>query len=297
MGTYGGPGVLRLAEVPRPLGAPGQLLIRVRAIGVNPADLKWRSGMFAAFRPLIFPHIPGYDIAGIVEEANTDGGFQRGARVAVNLNALQHGAYAEYVLADSADVAEIPDGVSFEQAAAVPTPGLTGTQMIEEHLRLQASQCVLITGATGAVGRFALFAARRRLARIVAAVRVTQREEALALGANEVLTLGGPWEGGQFDCVADTVGGPAVGKLCGSLRSDGQIVTAATTKIPVEGLVSTPKFMTVHADAACLMRLLRSTAHNEILVPIAHTFKLADAAEAQRLVESGGLHGKVILVP
>jgi NADPH:quinone reductase len=297
MDTYGGPDVLRLADVARPHVPAGKLLIRVRAIGVNPADPKWRSGMFASFRPLTFPHIPGYDIAGIVEEADADGAFPHGTRVAVNLNPLRHGAYAEYAVADPDCVAEIPEGVSFDQAAAVPTPGLTGTQMIEEHLQVQAGERVLITGATGAVGRFALYAAKARLARIVAAVRTTQRREALTLGADEVLTLGEPWEGAPFDCVADTVGGTAVGKLCRSIGCDARIVTAATTPIPVAGLASAPSFMAVHADAASLARLLRAIAKSEMRVPIAHTFKLADAAAAHRLVEAGGVGGKVILVP
>src|SRR6202034_113733 len=113
-----------------------------------------------------------YDVAGVLEPDGT--------RVAAMLDSLRQGAYADYAVADAAQAAAIPQGLGFEAAAAVPTPGLTGVQMIEEHLNVQRGQCVLITGAVGAVGRFAVYAAKCRGARVVAAVRAHQRDGALA---------------------------------------------------------------------------------------------------------------------
>jgi NADPH:quinone reductase len=128
MDGYGGPDVLHLGATHIPAPGPGELLIRVAAVGVNPADAKWRSGMFKSFCPLRFPHIPGYDVAGTTEPG--------GMRVAAMLDSLRQGAYAEYAAATAEHVAAIPDELGFEAAAAVSTPGLTGVQMIEEHLNV-----------------------------------------------------------------------------------------------------------------------------------------------------------------
>jgi NADPH:quinone reductase-like Zn-dependent oxidoreductase len=295
MDGYGGTDVLRLAEVERPAPAAGEILIRVRAIGVNPADPKWRSGMFASFTQLNFPHVPGYDVAGEVEQV--DGSLAAGTRVAVNLDALTQGGYAEFAVARAGDVAELPDGMAFEQAAAVPTPGLTGVQMIEDHLGVTANHVVLIAGATGSVGRFALIAARRRGAHIIAAVRAAQRDEARSLGTDEVLTLGDEnWRGAAFDRVADTVGGAAVAKLCRNVTQDGMIITVATTPIPSDGLSVVPRFIALRPDGKRLGAILAAVARGEFEVPVARTLPLEQAAEAQRVVEAGGLRGKVVLV-
>lgn len=296
MRGYGGTEVLCLEERPVPVMGPGEALVRVCAIGINPADVKWRAGMFAGFHPLRFPHVPGYDIAGVVE-ASAGGRFAAGMRVAAALDTIRQGAYAEYAIVTEAHAAPLPDGIGFELGAAVPTPGLTGVQLIEEALDVQPGQLVLITGAAGAVGRFAMLAARARSARIVAAVRASQRDAAMRLGAGDVVTLGEDvWTGKAFDAVVDTVGGAAVGTLCRHVRRGGAIVTVATTPIPTEGLKAPPAFMAVQADGARLDRLLRAVAGGDIPVPIAHRLKLEAAAEAQRIVEAGGAGGKVIMI-
>jgi len=298
MDGYGGPEVLRLGDAAKPVPTQNQMLIRVLAVGVNPADFKWRAGMFAGFIPLIFPHIPGYDIAGIVEEAPPDAAFGKGARVAAMLDSMRQGAYAELAVADAENLAALPAGMDFAQAVAVPTPGLTGMQLAEEHLDVQPGQIVLITGATGAVGRFALWAAKRRGAQVIAAVRTSQRAMAKAIGADAVLILGEEdWTGGKIDRVGDTVGGAAVAALCRHVSADGRIFTAATTPIPAEGLAAQPVFFPVHPDGPRLAALLRAVAKGEIGAPVAKTMKLADAGKAQGMVEAGGIGGKIVLVP
>jgi len=188
--------------------------------------------------------------------------------------------------------------LDFAAAAAIPTPGLTGVQLIEEQLDLQPGQRVLITGATGAVGRFAMFAAKARGATVIAAVRASQREEARALGADTVLTLGEEaWDGLPFDRVADTVGGAQVAALCRHVAPDGVIRTTATTPIPPEGLPVAPAGFAVHADAGRLAALAAAVAAGEITVPIARIFPFEEVQQAHRLLEAGGLGGKVILRP
>jgi NADPH2:quinone reductase len=296
---YGGPEVLRLAEMPEPVAGAEQVLIRIAAAAVNPADYKWRDGMFKDFVPIAFPHILGYDVAGTVIAVGSNvSSFSVGDRVAAMLNPMTKGGYAEKVAVDAASVANIPAGLDFPTAAAIPCAGLTGTQMIEEFINVKAGETVLITGATGSVGRFALAAALRRGARVIAAVRARQAAEARARGAADVVVLGEEdWQGAAFDHVCDTVGGDAVAALCRHVKPGGLIRTAATTPINPQGLPSEPQFVAVHPDGPGLQSLAAEVAAGRLPVKIAHRLPLARAAEAQRMVEAGGLEGKVVLEP
>jgi NADPH2:quinone reductase len=294
---YGGPETLHLAEREIPAAGPGTIRIRVHAAAVNPADTKLRQGMFDSVAPLHFPQVLGYDVAGVVDELGAGvSGFVPGERMFAMLDMLRRGAYAEYVLVPAGDVVRIPDGLDFATAVAIPTGGLTGVQMIEEYAHVQPGDVVLITGATGSVGRFAMFAARHCGAQIITATRKNQLEEARALGASETLILGDAgWSGPDFKYVIDTVGGDAVAALCRHLRQDGAIFSAATTPINSEGLISAPVFVVVHNDPAKLSALAKTIAAGELPLPIAQRLPLAQAVDAHRLVERGGSGGKVIL--
>lgn len=292
---YGDSNVLEPGERAVPAIQPGEVLIRVSTIGVNPADVKWRAGMFASSRPLSFPHVPGYDVSGVVAKSD-EAGLPEGARVVAMLDPLRQGAYAEYAAVSADRVAILPPSVGDAVAAAVPTPGLTGVQLIEEQLDVQPDQTILLTGATGAVGRFALHAALRRGVRIVAAVRAAQRDLAIRLGASEAIVLGEtPWDGAAFDHVADTVGGAAVAELCRHVRPDGHIRTVSTTPIPSEGLPATPVFFPVRPDAVRLAQLLEDIGAGKLEVPLARQLRLAEAAEAHRLIDDGAAGGKIVL--
>ncbi|MBV9840102.1 MAG: NADP-dependent oxidoreductase [Sphingomonadaceae bacterium] len=296
---YGPPEVLQPAEVEMPQPGAGQILVKIAAAAVNPADYKWREGMFRAHIPLPLPHVVGYDAAGTVEALG--GGVDRfapGDRVIVHLDAIEKGGYAEYAVRDAAVCAKVPDGLDMAIAAALPTGGLTGVQQIEEHVRPEPGQTVLITGATGAVGRFALHAALAMGVKVVAAVRRSQFAEAERLGATQVIELGGNIPDDlAFDHVADTVGGPEVAALCRRMRPGGRIITVSTTPIDPAGLPATPQFIGLHPDAERLARLAADVASGTLEVPIARRMPLEQAAEAQRLVEAGGLGGKIVLIP
>jgi NADPH:quinone reductase-like Zn-dependent oxidoreductase len=189
----------------------------------------------------------------------------------------------------------------FEAAAGVPVAGLTGAQMIEEHARPAPGETVLVTGAVGAVGRFAVHAALACGARVIAAVRSAQADEARAIGADAVIPLdsgaSGGWDDIGFDHVGDTVGGPAVAALCRRMTPGGRICTAATDPIDPEGLPAKPEFMFLHQDGARLARLLQDVASGALRLPVAREMPLTSAGEAQSLVRAGGLGGKIILVP
>ena len=266
---------------------------------MEPADLKWRAGMFRAHAPVSFPHILGYDVAGtVVEVGNGAADFVPGDRVAAMLDPMTKGGYAEFVAIAAHAAAKIPSSLDLQIAAAIPCAGLTGVQIIEESIKPRPGETVLITGATGAVGRFGLFSARRLGARVVAAVRASHAAEARALGAAQVIVLGEEdWTGAPFDHVFDTVGGPAIANLCRHLVPGGLIRTASTTPINPEGLSSKPVFVPVHQDGRRLRELALDVAAGRIPIPMAGRMPLEQAVRAHHLVEAGGLGGKIILDP
>ncbi len=293
---YGPPEVLHLAQAEEPAAGPGEIKIAVAAAGVNPADFKWRSGMLRQYSELTFPQVLGYDVAGTVC-ALGDGvsGFAVGDRVVGMVDHRSKGGYAEFAVVAPDACAKVPADMDIALAAAIPTPGLTGLQLIEEFVDPRPGQRVLITGACGAVGRFAVWAALRMGAHVVAGVRESQRTTATSLGAQEVIVIGEPYSGSAFDHVADTVGGPQIATLCRHLQAAGRIRTVATTPIDPAGLSSAPEFIALRADPRQLAALVAAVYSGRIAFPVARRLPAERAAEAHRLLEAGGLPGKIVL--
>jgi NADPH:quinone reductase-like Zn-dependent oxidoreductase len=287
---YGPPEVLHLAERDEPVAGPGEVRIRVVAAGLNPADYKWRSGTFREGAPLRLPHVLGYDAAGFVDAVGPGvTAFRPGDRIVANVR----GGYAELAIAQAAHSAKAPDGVDLAAVAVLPCAGLSGLQLIEDHVRPLPGETVLITGATGAAGRAAVHAAQILGARVVAAVRPYQIEEARRLGADLVLPLEhGAFADLRFDHIADTVAGPVVGALCRQVAPGGRIRTIAS--MPT-GLPAEAEFCGFKREGARLARLANDVATGAFVMPIAHRMPLACAAEAHRLMEAGGLGGKIVL--
>jgi NADPH:quinone reductase len=293
---YGPPDVLHLAEVEEPVPGPGEIKIAVAAAAINPADVKWRSGMLRQFSELVFPQVLGYDVAGTVcATGGPVAGFTVGDRVVGMLDHRLKGGYAEYAVVSPEGCATLPRTMDMALAAAIPTPGLTGMQLIEEHIRPRTGQRVLITGACGSVGRFAVHAALRMGASVVAGVRESQRALVQELGAREVIIIGEDYAGVPFDHIADTVGGPEVAALCRHLRRGGRIRTVATTPIDSTGLPAEPEFIALHPDARQLAALVAAVAAGEIPFNVARRLPPSRAAQAHRLMEAGGLPGKIVL--
>jgi NADPH2:quinone reductase len=296
--AHGGAEVLRFESAEKPLPGLGELLIRVVTAGVNPADQKHRDGMFKDFVRYVFPKILGYDVAGTVE-ALGEGVTAPvpGTRVFAMLDTMVAGGYAQYVTTAATSCAVMPDAMDFATAAGMACPALTGTQMVEEQLKPKPGELVLVTGATGMVGRFAVRAAKVAGARVVAAVREVYFAEALAMGADEVVALDGrDWTDLRFDGVIDTVGGAAATALVAGSRPGARILTAATDPLDAGRLPSMPEFIAVHPDGARLERLGGDVMDGFVTVPVKARFPLAEAAKAQAMIEAGQVGGKVVLI-
>jgi NADPH:quinone reductase-like Zn-dependent oxidoreductase len=293
---YGGPDRLKYEEWDDPHPGDGQILIRVVAAGINPIDWKLRSGAMKNFIPLQLPAILGYDYSGVVRSIGKGvEGFAEGDRVFGRAGQ----AYAELVLGDLAGLSKLPPGLDPIEAAALPVVLNTGEQLIRQAGKVQPGQTVVITGALGAVGRTAVWVARKLGARVIAGVRSSQKQAAEELGADSLLALDSSGEVdplGLVDVVADTIGGAIADILLPKVRPGGTYASvigppanaARHPAVRVEAFGS-------HPDAANMRSLAEDIVAGKFRIPVARTLPLADAAKAHAEAEKGSI-GKVLLV-
>ncbi|HVT96616.1 MAG TPA: NADP-dependent oxidoreductase [Acidobacteriaceae bacterium] len=275
---------------------PNEVRVRVRATSINPVDWKIRSGSARQRIPVDFPAILGRDLAGeVVDFGEQVTGFSKGQRVM----GLANGTYAEFTTAKADVLAPIPDSLSFEQAAALPLVLTTGAQLIERAIKPQTGWTVLVTGAVGGVGRTAVHVARKHGVHVIAGVKSSQRDEASSLGADRVIALDDESDIASLrnlDAIADTVGGATIAILLKAIRPGGVLGSvvgepkeAAGKNIQVHAFMAQP-------DASRLYELADEAARGEFTIPIARTFRLDQAREAQDLAEHKHPGGKVLLV-
>ncbi len=186
---FGGPEVMKLEEVERPVPAPDEILVKVYASGVNPADWVVRNGGNDFLKPLLkLPMTLGLDAAGIVEETGSDvTEFKKGDEVYGVPNFPGDGSYAEYCAAKANQFALKPKSISFNEAAGVPSAALTAWTAIFEHGKLQAGQRILIQGASGGVGSFAVQFAKAKGAYVIGTASAHNHDYLKQLGADEVI--------------------------------------------------------------------------------------------------------------
>jgi NADPH:quinone reductase-like Zn-dependent oxidoreductase len=293
---YGGPEKLKYEEMPDPVPGEGQVLVRLSATSVNPVDYKMRSGEASASFPVQFPGILGRDIAGVVRSLGPGvTGFVPGDKVI----ALGSNTYAELVVVNASDLTHLPGGLDLVEAAALPLVTLTGEQLISRGVKIQHGQAVLVTGAVGAVGRTAVFVAKKAGAIVIAGVRKSQLKDAEELGADEVVALDDPSameRVGLLDAVADTVNHETAEKLLVKVKPGG--VFASVLGPPANAKMHpTVRIAPVRAvpDAAMLRTLAEDVAAGRFKIPIDRMIPLEDAGKGQAAAEKGGI-GKVLLL-
>lgn len=291
---YGPPSAFELRDIPPPSPGPGEVQVRVAATSVNPIDWKLRSGAYQKWVPLDLPAVLGRDVAGEVVAVGADVKSLRvGARV---LGLVNHG-YAELVVASVDSFAELPPGLDVVEAAALPLALLTGAQLIEKAADVREGESVLITGATGSVGRVATFVAIQRGAKVYAGVRTSHEVEAAKLGVHGVVALDDERQTEALpplDVLADTVGGPTTQRLLGKLKRGGRIGTIVGEPASAKELGLIVRTMLAQPDPKRLGELAAEVASKRLVIPIGKKLPLAQAAEAHELAESGGV-GKVLL--
>lgn len=299
---FGGPEALELVEVARPEPGPGQVRIRVSAATVNPVDAATRSGALVA-AGLMAPRAVigiGWDVAGEIDALGPGvAGFVVGQAVIGLRDLLDRslGSYAEYLVLDASAVAPAPVGRSAVEAATLPLNGLTAWQSLE-LLELSAGDTLLVTGAAGAVGGFAVeIAARWRGVRVIAQAGPGDVELVRGLGAEWVVGRETPDLGeavralvpGGVDAVLDTVGSGAA--ALAAVRNRGAFVTVVggADPVPLRGIRVHHTWIT--ADGAALATL----AGYGLALRVADTLPLDRAADAHTRLAGGGLRGRIVL--
>jgi NADPH:quinone reductase-like Zn-dependent oxidoreductase len=289
---FGGPDVLQLEEVDPPSPADGELLVRLRAASVNPVDWKNRTG----YREQPLPVILGIDMAGIVEQSRADG-FAEGDAV---FGKASSGSYAELAVGSADAIVQKPDGLSFEQAAALPVAGLTAWQALFDKAGLQSGQTVLIAGAAGGVGHLGVQFAKRAGARVIGTGSSRSRDFVLGLGADEFVdyTQGDVAEAaGEVDVAFDTVGGDVTESLVPALREGSVIVTIASAP-PEEAAAergARAEMLVSYNVPEQLMQIGELVASAEVRVETSETLPLEEIRRAHELSESGHVRGKIVL--
>jgi NADPH:quinone reductase-like Zn-dependent oxidoreductase len=294
---YGPPSKLKYEDFPDPKPGPGEVLVAVRALSINPIDLKMRSGAAKERFPVTFPGILGRDVAGIVREL---GEGVKDFAVGDRVFALADATYAELCVIKASDLAKIPEGVDMTTAAVVPLVSVTGDQLIREATAVQPGQTIVLTGAVGNVGRCALLAAQEIGANVIAGVRKSQIVEAKSLGATEAIDLSDDAaiaRLGTVDGVADTVGGDVAPKLLAKVKPGGNYgsVLGPPKDAALHPTVNI-KPITSHRDPATYVHYAEAIRDGKLKIPVDRVMPLSEAAAAQAAAEKGGI-GKIVLTP
>ena len=320
---FGGPEVLRYEPAPVPKLGPGEVLVRVHAVGVNPPDWYLRNGykiLPPDWRPSVaLPVIPGSDVSGVVEAISEDvAGFRAGDQVFGLLRFPSYGqsaAYAEYVAAPASDLALKPAGLDHVHAAGAPMAGLTAWQFLidlrhDEPNPLQPEphrpvpldgRRVLVNGAAGGVGHMAVQLAKWRGAHVVAVASGAHEAFLRDLGADAFIdyTKDPPEDvAHDLDLVLDTLGGPSTGRFLRTLRRGGALFPVFLGFSDAEEASErgvTVSMTQVRSNGAQLAELGRLLDAGTVRVAIDSVFPLAEARKAHERAALGHLRGKIVL--
>ncbi|MFH8492643.1 NADP-dependent oxidoreductase [Streptomyces coeruleorubidus] len=298
--TYGGPEVLEHGDVPNPKLGVDTVLVRVKAAAVNPVDWKIQAGYLDAVMDAVFPVIPGWDVAGVVQETGVGvTEFAPGDEVIgyVREDFVSRGTFAEYVAAPVRTLARKPANLSFEEAAGLPLAGLTAYQALTRSLRVRSGDTVLVHAAAGGVGSLAVQIARSLGARVIGTASEYNHAYLRGLGAEPVAYGEGLTDRVHalapqgVAAVLDLVGGDALKVSPGLLAEGGRLASAVDGAVLGLG----GGYVFVRPDARDLEALTELAERGELRVDVAAAFPLEQAADAQRLSREGHTRGKIII--
>jgi NADPH:quinone reductase-like Zn-dependent oxidoreductase len=310
---YGSPDVLHLAELPKPVPADGEILVKIHAVSINGSDREGLTGkpLYARMRGLRRPGDPilGSDVAGRVESvggSHTE--FKPGDEVFGELPGY-HGGFAEYACTDGKTMMRKPAGLTFEQAAAIPQAGVIALRGIRDTGRVQPGQKVLINGGGGSAGSFAIQLARLCGAEVTGVDNAGKLEFMRSLGADQVIdyeredfTAGG----GRYDLVLDLIAHRSVFACQRALRPNGTYwLVGGSTAILVQALLlggwirrargRSVRVLVVPQNRADLAAITELCEAGKVVPPIDRCYPLAEAPEALRSVVEGRARGKVVI--
>lgn len=303
---FGGPEALEVADVPVPRPGPGQVRITVEAAAVNPVDLATRAGVLAehGLMAAVGPVGIGWDLAGVIDAAGPGVDRLQAGDPVIGLRDLLTapvGAQAEQVVLDADAVARAPRGLPAAEAATLPLNSLTAAQALD-LLALEPGQWLLVTGAAGALGGYALELAGLRGLRTVAVAGGRDEELVRGLGADEFIPRTAGLGGAVRQVVPQGVHGAIDAALAGvpvldAVRNGGSFVavTAGAAPPPLRGIRVSNVW--IRADGAQLARLAALAEAGRLTPRVAELRPLGQVAAAHRRLAAGGLRGRIVLEP
>jgi alcohol dehydrogenase len=323
---YGGPDGGQLSDVPAPVPGPRDILVEVRAAGLNPVDFKFRQGKLRAIHRPKLPFVLGNELAGEVIAVGHDvKRFRAGDRVFARVAKDRGGAFAEQACVDEDIAAHMPRDLDFTAAAAVPLAGLTALQALRDELGVKPGQQVFISGGAGGVGTFAIQIAKWLGAHVM--TTASKRGEALvrSLGCDEVIdyTASDISKGGRrFDAGLDLVGGKTLEQMFDIMKPGTRIVSVAAVPEPQTAIKDLDgrralaavfwiisygirsrarrvgigyRYLFMHPSGSDLAQLAGLIEKGNLKVVIDRTYPSANIAEALSYLETGRAKGKVVV--
>ena len=304
---FGGPEVIERLELDLPKPGPQEVLIRIHAAGVNPADWKIREGLFEGRMPHAFPIVLGWDAAGVVESVGAKVQFAKAGNEVFaycRKEILHDGTYGEFIVLSREHLAPKPRNLSFEEAAAIPLAGLTAYQALFEGIKLQKDETILIHAGAGGVGSFAIQLAKNAGAKVITTASTRHHDYLGRLGADKIIdymkenfveAVRRLYPAG-IDAVFDTVGGQTQIDSAEVLKKGGRLTSILALKedyFRQRGLV--PHYIFVRPESSQLDRLREWAEAGKLKVKLEKIFPLEEAAEAHELIEGKHVQGKIVL--
>lgn len=301
---YGGPEVMSLREIAIPEPKPGEVLVKIMAAGINPVDYKVRNGSMKLIASGKFPRIPGSEIAGVVEKTSTNAvKFSPGDKVFAMLS-MAGGAYAQFISVKEELLSIMPGDLGFEESAVIPLAGLTALQSLRDYGKLKRGMSVLINGASGGVGIYAVQIAKALGAGVTAVCSGKNAAFVSGLGADNIIDYQ-TWDftllDQKFDIVFDAVAKSSPSKTRAILKKGGTYVTT----VPDPAVMIRQFFNFAFPQKAFGMLckpgstdldILAEMASNGVLKPhIEKTYTLEQAAEVHEHIESERVRGKLVI--
>ncbi|MBU6120250.1 NADP-dependent oxidoreductase [Hymenobacter siberiensis] len=304
---FGGVDKIQVGNLDLPEVKEGEVLLRVKAAGVNPVDSLIREGYLQQMLPAEFPVVPGWDMAGVVEERGH--GARRfavgtGVYGYIRRPTVQHGTFAEYMVVPESYLALRPGSLSWEQAAGIPLAGLTAYQSLFDAGQLQAGQTVLILGASGGVGGFAIQLAKDRGTTVVAVASEPNFAYMKELGADFTVDYRNGSVGDAVkalvpagvDLIFDCISGDTLTQSLPALKPGGTLVSILHNGQGLDASINF-HYVFVEPNTQQLDELRQLADAGKLTVKIAETYPLAEVQEALKQIESHHTTGKIVVVP
>ncbi|WP_246152894.1 NADP-dependent oxidoreductase [Oryzomonas rubra] len=299
--AYGGPEALVYEDAPLPQPGKDEILVRVHAAAVNPVDWKIREGHLKGMLDSRLPLIMGWDVSGTVEAVGPEVvRFKVGDEVFSRPDIARDGAYAEFIVIRENEAAFKPQSIDHLHAAAIPLAGLTACKSLFAAAKLSAGQTILIHGAAGGVGTYAVQLAKWKGAHVIATASERNHDYLRELGADEVIA----YQNVRFedkvrdvDVVFDTIGGETQTRSWNVVKQGGVLVSIVSPPSQEEAVAHgvRPEFVFIQPDAAELSALAKLVDSGKLRVMVEAVLPLAEARRAQELSQNGHTRGKIVL--